>query len=145
MSGRESIFADDWRDSLREHYKDVVRRNDKGTEATLVGVMYDVGFREEDLRQLKLEATMRADDLASDFVPDLEVPSPIEVEARVQPGVDVQASDVEEIDTEATAPFEDEFAEDEAEKTIDDATPNQVVDADGDEPDPNAPQQMSLF
>ncbi|MEL6149244.1 MAG: hypothetical protein AAFR56_06435 [Chloroflexota bacterium] len=68
-----SPFLDDWRESLREHYKDVVRRNDTQTEKTLVGVLHDVGFTDDDLRQLKLEATMRAEDLHGDFVPDLDL------------------------------------------------------------------------
>ncbi|MEM6530455.1 MAG: hypothetical protein AAF653_19305 [Chloroflexota bacterium] len=70
-----SPFADDWRESLREHYKDVTRRNDTLTEKTLVGVMHDVGFTDDELRQLKLEATMRAEDLQGDFVPDLNLHS----------------------------------------------------------------------
>jgi len=68
----KSPFTDDWRESLQEHYKDVVRRNDALTEKTLVGVLHDVGFTDDMLRELKLEATMRAEDLADDFVPDLD-------------------------------------------------------------------------
>lgn len=73
MSDNDSIFADDWRESLAAHYKDVVRRGDDHTEHTLVSVLHALGFREDDLRQLKIEATMRAEDVSDDFVPDLDI------------------------------------------------------------------------
>jgi len=70
---RQSPFADEWRNCLREHYKQTVRENDRATLATLNGVMANVGFREDDLRQLVLEATMRAEDLADGVMPPIDL------------------------------------------------------------------------
>ncbi|MFO7321624.1 MAG: hypothetical protein DIU68_007830 [Chloroflexota bacterium] len=89
MSER-SIFADEWRDCLRAQYMSVVRNNDQVTLKTLVGVMYEVGFGEEELRELYVRATMRAEHVADDFVPDMNVlerpkpePEPQAVETSV--------------------------------------------------------------
>ena len=70
---QRSVFFDEWLQSLREQYKHVVRSDDRVTLPTLTAVMQKVGFREEELRQLRLESTMRVDDVADDFVPDLEI------------------------------------------------------------------------
>jgi hypothetical protein len=68
----ESIFSQEWRRCLREHYKHVVRAEDKITEASLTKVLRSqaINFSEEELRQLYVEATMR--DMPDEFVPDME-------------------------------------------------------------------------
>ena len=134
MSGNNSVFANDWRDSLRAHFIEVVRRNDKKTEESLLGIMYDVGFREEELRQLKLEATMRAEDLADNFIPDLALPSPEETKGSVHPAVAVAEAAEDTYEPEA-----------ELHQHADDDPANEAVEDDDNQPDPNAPQQMSLF
>lgn len=68
-----SIFSEHWRNCLKEHYKTVVRANDTTTLKSLVGVMYDVGFREDELRLLQVQATLHVDDVGPDFVPDLDI------------------------------------------------------------------------
>ncbi len=73
-----SVFSDAWRDCLREHYKSVIRNNDKVTLRSLLGVMNEVGFGEDELRALELEATMRVEDVAEDFVPNLNILQPEE-------------------------------------------------------------------
>ncbi|MEM9952346.1 MAG: hypothetical protein AAF846_12125 [Chloroflexota bacterium] len=73
MAKRESVFADEWRRCLREHYKYVVKQQDKNTEETLTPILERFGFREDELRRLEIEATMRADDMPDDFVPDMEL------------------------------------------------------------------------
>lgn len=67
-----NIFFDDWLDCLREHYKDVLRRDDRITRPTLETILHEIGFGEDELRDLYLQATMRADDVAEHFVPDFE-------------------------------------------------------------------------
>lgn len=54
-------FDEDWRDCLREHYMDVIRRHDLVTMKTLPGVMHEVGFDDDDLDILRIYATMRDD------------------------------------------------------------------------------------
>ncbi len=68
MSNR--IFADDWRDCLREQYKSVIRQQDTRTETTFTAVLYDVGYTQDELTALKFEATLRADDMPDDYVPE---------------------------------------------------------------------------
>ncbi len=72
MAKRSSIFGNEWRRCLREHYKYVVRTGDKATEATLLPILNRFGFREDELRLLYIEATMHMDDVPDDFVPDLQ-------------------------------------------------------------------------
>lgn len=123
----ERIFADAWRECLRAHYQHVIRTDDQITLRTLVGVLHEVGFTDAELRQLEIEATMRADDMPNDYVPDMTAPHPV-VPAEPEPDPDLVEPAAHEVD-EA-----DEIDE------RDDAS-----DADDTPPDPNAPQQLSLF
>lgn len=67
----QSVFKDEWRRCLKEHYKHVIRHQDSTTQRTLVPVLHRLGFTDDDLRQLYVEATMRADDMPDDFVPEM--------------------------------------------------------------------------
>lgn len=72
----DSPFTNEWRACLREHYKETARADDKATLQTLSAVMNRVGFRETELNELYVIATMRADAMPDDFVPDIAgVPS----------------------------------------------------------------------
>jgi hypothetical protein len=62
MAERESPFADEWRDCLREHYKHVIREKDTSTEETLRPILEQVGFREDELSELKVLADPSAYD-----------------------------------------------------------------------------------
>jgi hypothetical protein len=74
-----SVFADDWRECLREQYKSVVRNEDRVTLQSLTAVMHQVGFTDDELTQLRIEATMRVEDMPDDFVPDMSlVQQPVE-------------------------------------------------------------------
>ena len=75
---QRSVFFDEWLRSLREQYKHVLRSNDSVTLPTLTAVMHNVGFSEDELNQLRLEATMHVDDVPADFVPDLDIINPPE-------------------------------------------------------------------
>lgn len=68
-----SIFAEEWRACLREQYKHVIRTEDTITWKSLVQVMHEVGFTEDELAYLRVEATMRAEDVPDDFVPELHL------------------------------------------------------------------------
>lgn len=76
MADRSSIFQDEWRKCLKEHYKYVIRQQDKGTEETLVPVLHRIGFTDDELRALYREATLRTEDMPDDFVPDMERATP---------------------------------------------------------------------
>lgn len=66
-----SIFADEWRACLIEHYKMAVRTGNRAKREEARQTMQDAGFSEEELSQLYLESTMHVDDVPDDFVPDL--------------------------------------------------------------------------
>lgn len=70
---QRSIFFDEWIKSLREQYKYVVRNNDQVTLPSLTKVMHDVGFGDDELAQLRVQATMHVDDVGGDYVPDMNV------------------------------------------------------------------------
>lgn len=78
-----SVFEDEWRACLREQYKYVIRNGDHVTLRSLVPVLHEVGFTDDELAQLRIEATLRTEDVPDDFVPDLEIlhtepPAPID-------------------------------------------------------------------
>lgn len=146
MSSDDRIFADDWRDCLREQYKYVIRQQDKRTEETLTSVLHDVGFDDDELRALKLEATMRAEDMPDDYVPD-EVKS---VHAGAEPVIEeapveelVIEAEIDEAEEEPEPVTYDELVEQEAEPETEDALDDEQ--APEDDEDADAPQQMSLF
>lgn len=68
-----SVFDTEWRDCLREQYKHTIRQNNKKNIDSLRVVMNQVGFREDELRQLEMIATMHIDDVTDDFVPNLDI------------------------------------------------------------------------
>ena len=85
---QSSVFFDEWLSSLRAQYQHVVRTDDKVTLPSLTAVMQQVGFGEDELQQLRLEATLHIDDVADGFVPDLDIldkmPAPIAHPAECQ-------------------------------------------------------------
>ena len=70
---QRSVFHDEWLRSLREQYKQVVRKDDRATLSSLTAVMRNVGFRDDELAQLRIEATMHVDDVPVDFSPDMDI------------------------------------------------------------------------
>lgn len=70
---RRSVFFDEWIKSLREQYKYVIQNNDNVTLPSLTKVLHDVGFTDDELTHLRVEATMHIDEVSEDFVPDLQV------------------------------------------------------------------------
>jgi hypothetical protein len=125
-----SIFADAWRECLREQYKHVIRTGNATTRRTLTEVMNEVGFGEDELAQLRLEATMRAEDVPDDFVPDMNI---LNEPATQQPQSDFQPHPLECqcpqcVEMNMTPHDED----------------GQPIQAD-DEDDPEAPKQLGLF
>jgi hypothetical protein len=143
MADGKSIFSEDWRECLEEHYKDVVRRDDQLTERTLVGVLHDVGFRDADLQRLKLEATMRAEDMQADVVPELDLDSldggTIHAGVDVPPAAEVAPHEVEPDPDDNFLPEEVAVVEEP------EAEAEPVEEESPDEPDPDGPQQMSMF
>ncbi len=152
MAERKSIFDEDWRESLRAHYIDVVRRNDQATEATLVGVLHDVGFRDDELRELKLRATMRAEDLHDDFVPQLDLDDEaghgVIEEPTVHPVAKVETPEPQAVAEPAPEPTDERYiAEEIMDEQAEQAEDPESEDSDEEPPpeDPDTPQQMSLF
>lgn len=70
---QRSVFYEEWRRSLREQYKHVARNDDRVTLSSLTAVMQSVGFRDDELARLRLEATMRIEDVADGFRADMDI------------------------------------------------------------------------
>ena len=144
MAKRESVFSDEWRRCLREHYKYVVKNQDKNTEETLTPILERFGFREDELRSLTIEATMRADDMPDDYVPDMELIEPIASES-------VDANDMSIQQPEATFmihPSECQCAscmDIVLEEGHDEEGQPITAEVDPDEPKQDMPKQKSLF
>jgi ribosomal protein L12E/L44/L45/RPP1/RPP2 len=133
-----SPFGEDWRACLRAHYQYVVRGNDEPTRKTLTGVLYQVGFTEDELHMLYINATLHVDDLPEGFTPDLTVMAAI-AEAATAPPTSVPPPDliaVAEAALSAAEASADSAADDEDAAPPSDDQPHA---------DPDAPQQMSLF
>ncbi len=69
----QNVFAEEWRDCLRAHYMHVVRTEDHVTLPTLTMVMHQAGFNDSELAELRVRATLRVEQVADDFVPELDV------------------------------------------------------------------------
>jgi hypothetical protein len=79
----ENVFGDEWYECLEAHYMHVIRTNDKVTEPSLTYVLVkQVGFTEAQLAELRVKATMRAEDMPDDFVPDMSVLEAVEAAAE---------------------------------------------------------------
>lgn len=70
---QQSVFFEEWMRSLREQYKYVIRSQDKVTLPSLTAVLHQVGFTDDELTQLRIEATMRLDDVGADYVADMTI------------------------------------------------------------------------
>jgi ribosomal protein L12E/L44/L45/RPP1/RPP2 len=127
-----SIFAEEWRDCLRAHYTHVVRAQDRLTERTLISVMHEAGFSDEELHDLKLHATMHVDDVGADFVPDAALFEAVALPAAPAPEA------VAEEQTAASAEEQSVPAED------DDPEPPPASEEYYAPPD-DTPRQLSLF
>lgn len=130
-----SPFSTDWHDCLRAHFAYTVRMQDVRTEHTLSAVMQEIGFSEAEMRELRVRATLRTEDVPPDFVPDLQAlteQAPPEA-ARVFAVAAVPEALAEAVQ-EAAPDVEDEAAID-ADDPQEDAAP----------PSADEPQQLSLF
>ncbi len=153
----ENVFANEWIECLEAHYMHVIRNKDKVTEPSLSIVMHSAGFSDAQLAELRVRATMHVNDSGADFVPDLDV---LEAEHEHdeppadEPKVFNIPIDVAPAQPEAAAP---EPVESEPASEIADVSDAEVKAAQSEpeeealpeqepeEPDPDAPQQLSLF
>lgn len=162
----QNIFADEWRDCLRAHYMYVVRTEDHVTLPTLTVVMHQAGFNDSELAELRVRATLRTEQVSDDFVPDLEVletaPPPAEPDApRVIAVPEMPASSVAEARQEQPVEASEELLPtemtadellliDEDVMLVGDAADEEEMSSEAVEPeelppDPDAPQQLTLF
>ena len=132
-----SIFAGEWRDCLRAHYTHVVRAQDGLTERTLISVMHEAGFSDEELIELKLRATLHVDDVGADFVPDAALFEAIALPDAPAPEAVAAAAE----NTAAAVEAEDES---EAADAEDDPEPPPASEEYYAPPD-DTPRQLSLF
>lgn len=131
---QSSIFADEWRDCLREHYMYVIRERDEITRPTLTQVMLEAGFSESELAELRVRATMRADKMPEDFVPDMNV-----LETKNQPVPEIPLAETTAEVLEEV--IEDELLADEVVALEAEQAEEEIIEED----DPDQPKQLSLF
>lgn len=162
-----SPFAGHWRASLREQYLYIVRIGDKRTEATLRALMIaQLGFSENDLRELYIRATMHVDAVGADFVPDADFVRALEADAdallnqtaaarqgdpAAAPAGTVGEGSIADaviaaIAAQMDARLEDHAGAEEGDPAADTVSSADTTDDDAaDWPPPAAPAQLSLF
>ena len=141
----KSIFADDWRDSLRAHYIHTVQTNDLVTLKTLEGVLLDVGFSRDELRDLYVQATMRVEDVPEGFAPDMERAALHDDEPTIFPAVDVIQPETVDADVIQPEQVEPEAVNELQPESVEEAPDEQADDFPPDDDDPDQPKQLSLF
>ncbi len=154
---RDSVFSEEWRRCLREHYKHVIRTDDRVTRRSLEPVLESLGFREDELRDLYVAATLRAEELPDDFVPEglgpVSADAPAAApEATTDPArnpahpLECQCPECTAIDLlphDADGqPLDDEAL---AELREREAWEREHSQSDADDADADSPQQLSLF
>ena len=170
---QQSVFFEEWMRSLREQYKYVVRKQDKVALPSLTAVLHQIGFTDDELTQLRLEATLRQDDVGADYVADMAILAgqahpaecscpqclPIDesqFDDEGQPLADDAREEADESSGQvfAAAAWEDEDEEAEQPLTYEEGLAADDVDddeeelAEAEEPsaeDPDQPHQTSLF
>lgn len=130
-----SVFSNAWRECLREQYKTVIREDDRVTKRSLDTVMHQVGFTEDELKQLIVEATMHMDDVPDDFTPEINMFSPerpaMGAEEPFQP---------HPLECQCPSCMEEPLTPHDT-----DGQPIPAEDIDPERPDDDAPQQLSMF
>jgi len=128
----QDVFEDEWRACLRAHFFHVIRERDPGNEQSLVTVLLETGFTDEDITVMRAEALAELGwtiDLEGDSATDLssQEEAYLEAEAVVEPPLD-----------SAPAPGENAADSEAAE------LPTVSDDSDEDQPS-GPPVQLSLF
>jgi hypothetical protein len=144
---KESIFKDEWRECLRAHYMDVIRRDDQRTLKSLVRVMHDTGFGDDELAELRVRATMRMEDVPDDFVPDMhvfQVNADIAASPDIAPQPDDEPLEPSYTDDEIVDVVHDELLE-HSEPTVEEFQEDVPEEREAEKEDPDAPEQLSLF
>jgi hypothetical protein len=130
-------FEQEWRECLRAHYIYVVRSGDEATERTLTSVMEQAGFDSKTMVELRIRATLRAEELPADFVPDfaaLEEQLAAQVLEQAAKAVEMTAPE-ETMQPVIAVPDGDGEAQDKA------PAPSEEYYA----PPDDTPQQLTLF
>src|SRR5258708_14324155 len=78
-----SLFEDDWKECLRAHYDYVVREHDDNNEGSLISVLVQTGFTQDEIDMMRAEKVASLDE-DFDAVAEVEA-EPIEyIEAPVE-------------------------------------------------------------
>ena len=158
---QQNLFEQDWIDCLRAHYAHVINEHDENNEKSLVSVLLETGFSEDDI------AAMRTDVLKQ-LGQDEEIPADEEstmVEADsyqwVLPPEVVKSQKLDESAYQWVLPPEMQKTEKPTETTVErpveapeaivepeeseNSAETEVTDSDDDEEPPDSFVQMSLF
>lgn len=149
MTDHKRVFGDEWRACLKEHYKHVARHDPHNLDS-LAYVLLDSRqpiFQESDLRRFYLEATAHADDLPDGYLPDpARVVAPDEAPA-LPPAADAPPNPSHPLECQCPACVEVHLTPHDADgqPLSEDALAELKEELDSRNPDPDAPQQLTLF
>jgi uncharacterized protein YqgV (UPF0045/DUF77 family) len=146
----ENPFADDWRDCLRAHYIHVVREQDTTNEGSLITVLRDTGFNDNEVWELRtavLESIGIEPEMAD--VPYIEEPTAevIEVVEAVELAQEISGvvTVVEDTSAEVIAEIVESAAEAPVEPVQGELFTEQPKAKAKKQDDQEPPKQMSLF
>lgn len=119
----QNIFEDEWRACLRAHFFHVIKEQDSGNERSLITVLLQTGFSEDEI------AAMRAETVAElGWTPGADPSTEPDYEDELQDAVQTKVQTPVAIETEH----------------VEVAAPAPPADQDEDEPE-GPPVQLSLF
>jgi hypothetical protein len=143
-----NVFGDEWRECLREHFKYVVQHDTRTTlESLRVALLQGDPpvFTEDELRDLYIEATLRAEDLPDDFVPEVLLESYEQLQAAAP---DLPENPAHPLECQCPACVELNRVPHDADGQPLDADALAELDEEQrhtGQDDPDTPQQLSLF
>lgn len=107
------LFYDEWRACLRSHLQYVIQEQDRSNETSLLTVLRDTGFSEEEVRSMRHEALIEAGlvdsieeakeieeaEIYAETVSEIEIIEPVAeavvLESQTEPAIDTVVSQTE--------------------------------------------------
>jgi len=139
----ENLFKQDWQDCLRAHYAYVVREQDMNNERSLVTVLLQTGFDQEDIDLMRAALGWVIEpppvEISPEPAPELQIADPVENVAEPTVSEPEPAPPSENAEPDASANVSEAAPVREAKKP---AKPTSKKTQDN---PPEPPKQMSLF
>ena len=122
----QNIFEDEWRACLRAHFFHVIRERDSGNEQSLITVLLQTGFTNDEIAEMRVEAVA-------------ELGWSVEADSAIEPEYADEPQDAMQPEVEMPIATEPDILLEGEETALE-----LLADPDEDEPE-GPPVQLSLF